>query len=187
MENQFTQIQKLKDDLTDNSDPIALLGSYSESKEFHNLCRNRYKDERDEESINDFCSFIYFSKNQDYSENNMDSGNLKGFFRVSDLIESWNAHTSYSIQIPSEHKFELVKKFVCKYDPYAKEGKERYTTYCGIEVVEIRGSLCREIAGLELIDSVGANDDATSNDEQIKSLMQDSDAMILLKSTVPIL
>lgn len=181
--NQFPQIQKLKYDLTDNSDPIALLDSYSESKEFQNLCKNPYKNERDEESINDFCSFIYFSRNQDYSENlkgNLKE-NMKNFFSVSKLTDSWNNHTNdgHSMDIPPEHKFELVKKFVCKYDPYTRN--ERYTTYCGIKEVEIRGKLCEKIAGLELIDSVGANDDAISNEEQMKSLMQKSDAMILLK------
>lgn len=179
--DQFPQLKKLRDCLTEESDPIDLLNRYYKSNEFHDLCRKQYKDEREEEAIHDFYSFVYFSRNQDYSENNMDSGKIKDFFRVSDLTKSWNGHTGYSMTIPPDHKFGLVKKFVCKYDPRTEQGMDRYTTYCGIEVVEIRGRLCREIAGLELVDSVGANDDTVSNDEQIKSLMQNSDAMILLK------
>lgn len=179
--DRFAQIKKLERDLTEGSDPIALLRGYYQSPEFGILCNAHYKDERYEESIHDFCSYVYFSRNQDYSEHNMDSGTRKDFFQVKELIKSWNDHTSYSIQIPSDHKFDLVKNFVCKYDPHMGPEAGRYTTYCGVEVVEIRGSLCRDIAGLELIDSVGANDDATSNEEQVKNLMRDSDAMILLK------
>ncbi|MCI9047642.1 MAG: hypothetical protein HFG71_10300 [Hungatella sp.] len=179
--DRFAGIKKLKKDLTDGSDPIALLNGYYQSPEFRALCKTQNKEERDEESIHDFCSFVYFSRNQDYSEHNMDSGTFKDFFQVNDLIKSWNDHTSYSIQIPSDNNFSLVKNFVCKYDPHMKQGMDRYTTYCGVEVIEIRGNLCRDIAGLELIDSVGADDDAASNEEQIKKLMRDSDAMILLK------
>ncbi len=185
VDDRFSQIKKLKKDLTDGSDPIALLNEYYQSPEFRVLLKTQNKEERDEESIHDFCSFVYFSKNQDYSERNMDSGTLKDFFQVKDLIKSWNEHTSYSLQIPSNHMFGLVKNFVCKYDPHMEQGADRYTTYCGVEVVEIRGSLCRDIAGLELIDSVGANDDAASNEEQVKNLMRDSDAMILLKRPQP--
>ena len=180
-DDRFVQIKKLEKDLTDDADPVALLKGYYQSPEFSILCKAHYKDERYEESIYDFCSYVYFSRNQDYSEHNMDSGTLKEFFQVKDLIKSWNDHSSYSIQIPSDNNFEMVKNFVCKYDPHMEQRANRYTTYCGVQVVEIRGGLCRDIAGLELIDSVGANDDATGNEEQMKNLMRDSDAMILLK------
>jgi len=178
---QFPEIYHLQDHIAEESDVIALLGEYCQSTEFKALCKIQYKDERDAESVKDFCSFVHFAKNQDYAEDKMDVGMPKNYFNMSDLITSWKEGTNYSIQIPSQREFERVKNFVCKYDPDMKQGIDHYTTYCGVQVVEIRGNLCGEIAGLELIDSVGANDDAISNEDQMKTLMQDSDAMILLE------
>lgn len=178
---QYTELNRLKDRLTDDCNIIALLSAYHESAEFKALCKIQYKDERDAESVHDFCSFVHFSKNQDYSEDRMEQGTHKKYFSLNDMTKGWEKGTGGSVQIPSQNDFELVKHFVCKYDPGMKQGAERYTTYCGVQVVEIRGNLCGEIAGLELIDSVGANDDAISNEDQMKTLMQDSDAMILLE------
>jgi hypothetical protein len=182
----FTELCGLQEKLTNESDAIALLSRYYQSEEFKDLCNIQYKDERDAESVHDFCSFVHFSKNQDYSEDRMDLGAAKNYFSMSDLMKSWEEGTGYSIQIPPEHEFELVKNFVCKYDPGMEPGAKRYTTYCSVQVVEIRGNLCGEIAGLELIDSVGANDDAISNEDQMRILMQNSDAMILLERPQPL-
>lgn len=178
---QFPEIYNLQDSIDGETDVMALLGGYCQSAEFKTLCKIQYKDERDAESVKDFCSFVHFAKNQDYAEDSMDHGTPKNYFNVGELIKSWKEGTNYSVQISPECEFALVKNFVCKYDPEMKQGSDHYTTYCGVQVVEIRGNLCGEIAGLELIDSVGANDDAISNEDQMKTLMQDSDAMILLE------
>lgn len=177
----FTKIQELEKNLKEDSDPITLLNGYSQSAEFKSICKIRYKDERYVESVHDFCSFVYFSRNQNYSEDTMDLGTTNPVFQVDSLVKNWKEGTGYSLQIPADHDFEQVKNFVCKYNPAKDQTGNRYTTYCGVEVVEIRGNLCGEIAGLELIDSVGANDDAISNIDQMEALMQDSDAMILLE------
>lgn len=183
--NQFPEIYDLQENFISGFDPIALLNGYYQSAEFNTLCKTHYQDERVAESVHDFCSLVHFSKNQDYSEDEMDLGTPKNEFSISNLIKSWNEGESYSMQIPSDNEFELVKKFVCKYDPNMKQGVNRYTTYCGVQVVEIRGNLCEEVAGLELVDSVGTNDDAISNEDQMRTLMQDSDAMILLERPQP--
>lgn len=179
--DQFPKIATLRKDFENGTDAIELLKEYYLSSEFKNLCKVRNSDERAMESVCDFCSFVYFSKNQDYSEDNMEEGRPKSAFHIDDLIKSWEEDTSYSMQIPSENDFASVKTFVCKYDTDVEKNKYRYTTYCGVQVVEIRGRLYGEIAGLELVDSVGANDDAISNVDQMKTLMQDSDAMIFLE------
>ncbi len=181
LSGQYPGIYELQDNIAEGADVISLLGGYCQSAEFKALCKIQYKDARDAESVWDFCSFVHFSKNQDYTEDEMARGIQKNYFNLGDLTKSWKEGTDYGVQISLEHEFELVKNFVCKYDPDIKEGTNHYTTYCGVQVVEIRGNLCGEIAGLELIDSVGANDDAISNEEQMKTLMQDSDAMILLE------
>lgn len=185
----FSKIQKLEKDLTEASEPIALLKNYYQSAEFKSLCKIRYKDERHMESVYDFCSFVHFSMDENYWENRLDSGMPNHVLCTDDLVKSWEEGTNYSLQISSEDDFAQVKSFVCKYNPDIKQNKnrsmeqgmERYTAYCGVKVVEIRGNLCGDIAGLELIDSVGANDDAISNKDQMEALMQDSDAMILLE------
>lgn len=179
--DQFPKIAGLRKEFENGADAIELLKEYYLSAEFKNLCKVRNSDERAMESVCDFCSFVYFSKNQDYSEDTMEEGRPKSAFHIDDLIKSWEENTSYSMQIPSENNFASVKTFVCKYDTDVEKNKYRYTTYCGVQVVEIRGRLYGEIAGLELVDSVGANDDAISNVDQMKTLMQDSDAMIFLE------
>lgn len=181
MAGQYPEIYRLREGLTEDSDVISLLSGYCQSAEFKALCNIQYKDARDAESVWDFCSFIHFSRNQNYAEDKLEQGTSKQYFDMKGLVKSWQEGTSYSVQIPSEHDFDLVKHFVCKYDPDIKQGMRHYTTYCGVQVVEIRGNLCGEIAGLELVDSVGANDDAISNEDQMKTLMQDSDAIILLE------
>lgn len=177
------KLEKSLEEKTEN--PIQLLRKYQDSGEFQKLFDADAIQFSEDiwESVHNFCSMVLFSRSQNYSEDDMPCGlEWKELdFEADELVQSWEEGAPYSKEISPDNNFGLVKRFVCKYNPDAEEAKERYTTYCGVKQIEIRGNLCKKIAGLELVDSVGANDDAISIKEQMTALLKESDAVLLIK------
>ncbi len=179
----YPELCRLEESLEEKTEnPVQLLRKYQDSGELRKFGAIPFSEDI-WESVHNFCSMVHFSKSQDYSEKDMSCGLAwEGLgFRADELVQSWMEGTPYSREISPENDFGLVKRFVCKYNPDAKEADERYTAYCGVKQIEIRGNLCEKIAGLELVDSVGANDDAISIEDQMTALLKESDAVILIK------
>ncbi len=179
----YPELCRLEESLEEKTvNPVQLLRKYQDSGELRKVAAIPFSEDI-WESVHNFCSMVHFSRNQDYSEKDMSRGLAwEGMgFRADELVQSWTEGTPYSMEISPENDFGLVKRFVCKYNPDAKEADERYTAYCGVKQIEIRGNLCEKIAGLELVDSVGANDDAISIEDQMTALLKESDAVILIK------
>lgn len=175
----YPMLQDLKENLEKSKieDIITVLSNYGKTREFISICRLNWVDKT--EIINSFCSMIHFVKNETFMETARDQGNFNSLIDIKKLKQSWVEGTNSPQIIPDNNYYKDIKQYVCKFDP--ENPQIRFSTYFGIQKIEIRGQLCPKIAGLELVDSIGGNDKAISNDALIQDLTENSDAVILLE------